>query len=394
MYTDYKDVDKEALEKDIDAIKETIGAPSCEDFAHLKKLELWGRAMGVSGYLFMGIVPFLIHYNLTDYEHESLLIWSSVILGAFLISYANFARWADIAHPILHGAYDKVPCVPKRYTRKGFAATPLRRLFDWEDWIYPKAWDLEHNKMHHYHLGEKDDPDNVELNMYWLTESKTPMWLRYIIVYIFTLVWKAAYYAPNTLKILGNLKKRKEGRPENDSYLRLDAFNPLTEDGYDLWSKFYIPYFLFRFVALPALFLPFGVQIAEYVLVGSLIAELMTNFHSFLVIVPNHSASDIYQFSEPHKSQGEFYLRQIMGSVNYNTGSDWIDFSQGWLNYQIEHHLFPNLPLSQYQKMQPLVKEVCKKHNIEYRQESVFIRFHKTVELMVGKTKVLQVEHI
>jgi len=196
------------------------------------------------------------------------------------------------------------------------------------------------------------------------------------------------------LKILGNLKKRKAGLPERDSYLNLASFDPRTEDGYDLWTKFYIPYFLFRFVAIPALFLPLGLEYVKYVLIASVIAELMTNFHSFMVIVPNHSASDIYQFSEPHKTQGEFYLRQIMGSVNYNTGNDLIDFSQGWLNYQIEHHLFPNLPLSQYQKMQPLVKEVCKKHGLEYRQESVFIRMYKTIELMVGKTSLLRVDHV
>jgi fatty acid desaturase len=99
-------------------------------------------------------------------------------------------------------------------------------------------------------------------------------------------------------------------------------------------------------------------------------------------------------FNEPHKSTGEFYLRQIMGSVNYNTGSDWIDFLHGFLNYQIEHHLFPNMPNSYYQKMQPIVKDICKKHNLEYRQESVFKRIGMTIDLMVGKTQLLRVDGI
>jgi len=124
------------------------------------------------------------------------------------------------------------------------------------------------------------------------------------------------------------------------------------------------------------------------------LAEIFANLHSFLVIVPNHTADDIYQFSTPHKSQGEYYLRQIMGSVNYNTGSDLIDFSHGFLNYQIEHHLFPNMPHSFYQKMQPIVKDICKKHNLEYRQESVFKRIAMTIDLMVGKTKVLRIDGI
>ena len=122
------------------------------------------------------------------------------------------------------------------------------------------------------------------------------------------------------------------------------------------------------------------------------VAELIANLHSFLVIVPNHSAEDIYQFSTPHKTQGEYYLRQIMGSVNYNTGSDFIDFMHGFLNYQIEHHLFPDMPNSFYQRMQPIVKDICIKHNLEYRQESVFKRIQMTIDLMVGKTKVLRVD--
>ncbi|MEA1914509.1 MAG: fatty acid desaturase, partial [Campylobacterota bacterium] len=91
---------------------------------------------------------------------------------------------------------------------------------------------------------------------------------------------------------------------------------------------------------------------------------------------------------------GEYYLRQIMGSVNYNTGSDFIDFLHGFLNYQVEHHLFPDKPHSFYQKMQPIVKDICKKHNLEYRQDSVFKRIGMTVELMVGKTKLLTIEGI
>ena len=35
--------------------------------------------------------------------------------------------------------------------------------------------------------------------------------------------------------------------------------------------------------------------------------------------------------------------------VNFNTGSDANDFMHGWLNYQIEHHMFPDLSMLSYQ---------------------------------------------
>jgi len=375
-YTRYEDIDKEALQKDIEAIKETIPAPAWEDFQHLLKLERWGWMATGSGFIMMAVAALSL---------SGLAFWAVALLAALLMGIGNTSRWANVTHPILHGAYDKVPNIPYKYTKAGFARG-TNRYFHWLDWIKPEAWEYEHNIMHHYHLGETEDPDNVEHNMKWLTESNTPMFLRYMLIGILSITWKFTYYAPNTLRILANKERRKRKEPELDYY----EWSPFTVNGLELWKNFYLPYGIAMFVLVPLLFLPFGVAAAVNALIIMLLAEVVANFHSFLVIVPNHSAEDIYQFSEPHKSQGEFYLRQIMGSVNYNTGSDLLDASQGFLNYQIEHHLFPNMPHSFYQQMQPIVKDICKKYDLEYRQESVCKRAWMTVELMVGKTKVLR----
>ncbi|MEA1919744.1 MAG: fatty acid desaturase [Campylobacterota bacterium] len=385
QYADYKDIDKEQLQKEIDSIKESIGDPTWKDFEHLLKLESWGRFATLSGYFIMILVSYLEYSS----GLGSFSFWSMAFIAATLIGVGNVSRWANVTHPILHGAYDKVPGIPENYTKAGFAKG-ARRYIDWLDWIKPNAWEYEHNIMHHFHLGEEEDPDNVERNLQWLIRSKTPMWIRYIIIYAFAGTWKFTYYAPNTLKILENKERRKRKEAEVTCY----QINPFTKNGFELWKNYYLPYGLIKFIITPLLFLPLGMTAVVNTFIIMLIAEYIANIHSFLVIVPNHSADDIYQFSTPHKSQGEFYLRQIMGSVNYNTGSDFIDFMHGWLNYQVEHHLFPNLPLSQYQKMQPIVKEVCKKYNLQYRQESVFKRAYMTIELMVGKTKLLRIDGV
>ncbi|MCD6213238.1 MAG: fatty acid desaturase [Sulfurovum sp.] len=382
-YARYEDVDKEQLEKDIDAIKEAMPAVNEEDFQHLLKLERWGRRFTFSG---IALILVLSIVELALGGLSAYIFWPLAIVAALLISTGNVSRWANTTHPILHGGYDKVPNIPERYTKKYFAKG-ARRYVDWMDWIKPDAWSYEHNIMHHYHLGEDDDPDNVERNLQWLIQSKTPMFIRYVIVYSFAGMWKYLYYAPNTLRILANKKLKEEHKKEITDF----ELSPRTKGGLELWMEYLLPYALLKFVVFPALFLPLGLTAVFNAFIIMLIAEFFANLHSFLVIVPNHSAEDIYMFSEPHKSTGEFYLRQIMGSVNYNTGSDAIDFAHGFLNYQIEHHLFPNMPLSYYQKMQPIVKDICKKHNLEYRQESVFKRALMTIDLMVGKTKLLRV---
>ncbi len=387
-YTDYRDVDQEQLQRDIEDIKKVIKIQK-KDFEHLLKLERWGRGSTIIGSLIIALVVIVSSGDVDGVVLEQFDFWLFGLGGAFLVSVGNLARWANVTHPILHGAYDKVPNIPYRYTKKGFASGN-RRWIDWLDWIKPDAWAYEHNIMHHYHLGEMDDPDNVEKDVKWIHDMKVPIFVKYLVVYAFAIIWKIAYYGPNTLRILENKERIARGEEPTLAY----ELSPFTKNGKELWKSYILPYGLFQFVFLPLLFLPFGMSSVLSAFIFLAIAEIMTNLHSFLVIVPNHSAEDIYQFSTPHKTQGEYYLRQIMGSVNYNTGSDFIDFMHGFLNYQIEHHLFPNMPLSFYQEMQPLVKEVCKKHNIEYRQESVFKRMRMTLELMVGKTKVLRIDGV
>jgi fatty acid desaturase len=385
-YAEYRDVDQVQLETDIDAIKVTIGSRTQEDFDHLLKLERWGRGATLGGFAVI-VTIVAVNYGLSAIH--PLLFWFLGVVAAVLIGVGNMGRWANVTHPILHGAYDKVPNIPYRYTKKGYA-NGNRRWVDWLDWIKPDAWTYEHNIMNHYHLGEVDDPDNVERNLTWLHDLKIPVVFKYAFVYAFATVWKIAYYAPNTLRILENKERLRNKQPAILDY----ELSPFTKNGRALWVSYYLPYGLFQFVFLPLLFYPFGMEAVWNVLIILLLGELFANLHSFLVIVPNHSAEDIYQFSTPHKNQGEYYLRQIMGSVNYNTGTDLIDFAHGFLNYQIEHHLFPDMPHSFYQKMQPIVKEICKKHNLEYRQESVFKRILMSIDLMVGKTKLLKIEGI
>lgn len=385
-YTNYHDIDQDELKKDINNIKNSIGDTTQEDFKHLLKLKRWGRYFSIAGFSIIFLVAYL---NAAQYNLPSLFYWIFGISGAIMVAIANVSRWANVAHPILHGAYDKVPNIPLKYTKNGFARG-WKRFIHWFDWIEPDAWIYEHNVMHHYHLGEADDPDNVERHMVFLRNVKMPVIFKYMFVYAFAFTWKFTFYAPNTLRILNN-RTRIKNKLEP---LEKCEMNPFTKNGLKLWSSYILPYFIFKFVFLPLLMLPFGLNAVLSIFIFMIISEAIANIWSFTVIVPNHTAEDIYRFETPHKSQGEYFLRQIMGSVNYNTGSCFIDFAHGFLNYQIEHHLFPNKPHSFYQKMQPLVKEVCKKHNLEYRQESVFKRAFMTIELMVGNTNLLKVKNM
>jgi fatty acid desaturase len=116
-----------------------------------------------------------------------------------------------------------------------------------------------------------------------------------------------------------------------------------------------------------------------------LLAEILTNMHGFLIVVTNHAGNDMYRFQEPCRPfSGSFYLRQVVASVDFDMGDNVTDFLHEWLNYQIEHHLWPNLSMLSYQKAAPAVRALCSKYGIPYVKENVFVRLHKTVQIMVG----------
>lgn len=365
----YNNVDREALAKDLNEIhRELIARMGNEDFTHLTKMERWGKICSVIGYGTAWIIPNPI--------------------SAFFISLGSYTRWTSLTHPVVHKGYDKISGVPERYTSKSFARG-WRRFLDWPDWITPAGWHQEHDVLHHYNLGESLDPDHLQHNMEWLRQSKVPMFLRFIIVIGFTALWKILYYTPRTHKELRLSSARQQGE-STPEMTRSGAWSMFTQQGRALWFQSLLPYFGMRFILIPLLFIPLGTVAAFNVMINSLIAEAFTNMHSFLVIVPNHAGDDVMMFEEKGKGRGEFYLRQILGSVNYKTGTDFNDFMHGWLNYQIEHHLWPDLPLNQYPYAQPKVAAVCKKHGIPYRQQSVFKRLLKAVDIMVGRTSMLK----
>src|ERR671912_590009 len=74
---------------------------------------------------------------------------------------------------------------------------------------------------------------------------------------------------------------------------------------------------------------------------------------------PNHKGMPTLTEAD----QLDFLRRQVLTSRNVR-GSRFVDFLLGGLNYQIEHHLFPNMPRPNLRHAQPLVREFCRRHDL------------------------------
>lgn len=361
------DEDLDAFLAEIDALREEIDASlGREDIEHLQKIERIGRICTGLGLLTCWVAP-------------------NPLSAAFL-SVGRSTRWL-LMHHIGHRGYDKVPDVPKKYTSKIFARGK-RRFLDWADWMVPEAWIYEHNVLHHSYTGEEDDPDLIERNAELLRENGLPMSARYALLVLLGLTWRSTYYAPNTMRTWLNRPSELKRRVREEG---IEADEAETTDGeldWALWKRCYLPYGALHFGALPLAYLPLGPWASFSAFCNSVMAEALTNLHTFCVVGPNHTGDDLYRFENRPKSRGERYLHQIIGSANYRTGNDVIDFAHLWLNYQIEHHIWPDLPMLKYREVQPKVEALCEKYGIPYLQEGVFRRVKKMMDVAVGKTSM------
>jgi len=339
------------------------------DQEHLAEMLTWSRCCAAVGVATMWLPP-------NPVTVIALSLWTH-------------SAWTMIGHHVCHGGYNRTG-----YNSRGFALGSVwQRCLDWFDWMLPEAWNVEHNQQHHFRLGEDADPDLVERNAEgWIGIQ------RLIMPYLSMITWKWSYYAPNTYKELKMAEWRKQGKTLPEGF---DPLAPLTIAGIangkakglfsleELMIKVMGPYFLWRFVLLP---LPLWLLDPSFYLnacISLILADVLSNIHGFIVIVTNHAGSDLYRFESGCKPKSPtFYLRAVTSSANFTTGGNLNDFMHGWLNYQIEHHAWPDLSMLAYQKGQPQLQEICRRYGVPYVQENVFVRLKKTLDIMMGLTKM------
>lgn len=363
---DPKSVDLDGFATALDELRrETVESFSAADFTHLRKTERWGRSCTLAGYATAWFIP--------------------NPLSAALIGVGMSVRFV-VMHFVGHGAYDRVPGAPPPYRSTRFARG-WRRLSDWLDWIDPEGWRVEHNHQHHHTVGQPEDPDLVEEHMRFLRESGLPLPLRYLAIAFMAMSWRLVYTAPMTMRLL---QARRQGQTLDHRYRpRPSHFLDLRQaEVRELWRRCLLPNGLIRYVAVPLLFLPLGHWAVVSVLVNSVLAEVLSNVHIFIVLTPNHCADDLYRFDTMPKDRREALLRQVVGTANFRCGGELNDFMHLWLNYHIEHHLWPNLPMTAYRRIQPRLRRVCEEFGVPYVQHGLWRRLRKTLDVCVGRTSM------
>jgi fatty acid desaturase len=103
-------------------------------------------------------------------------------------------------------------------------------------------------------------------------------------------------------------------------------------------------------------------------LTANLTANVVRNLWTHSVIMCGHFPEGVQTFtydSIDGETRGQWYLRQMLGSANIS-GGPLMHMMSGNLSFQIEHHLFPDLPSNRYADIAPQVKDVFQRYGLTY----------------------------
>jgi NADPH-dependent stearoyl-CoA 9-desaturase len=110
-------------------------------------------------------------------------------------------------------------------------------------------------------------------------------------------------------------------------------------------------------------------------------ANVVRNLWSYMIIFCGHFPDGAEKFTEEEledESKAEWYLRQLLGSANFE-GSRFLHVMSGSLGYQIEHHLFPDLPSNRYPEIAERVRALCEKYELPYTTGPLYRQYGQTL---------------
>ncbi|ULE34071.1 fatty acid desaturase family protein [Mycobacterium sp. IDR2000157661] len=116
-------------------------------------------------------------------------------------------------------------------------------------------------------------------------------------------------------------------------------------------------------------------------LAANAVANLSRNIWAYMVIFCGHFPDGAEKFTADvldEETRAEWYLRQMLGAANFDAGPV-LAFASGNLCYQIEHHMFPDLPSNRYAQIAVRVRALCEKYDLPYTSGSLVRQYLLTL---------------
>jgi len=329
----------EAFGRELDALRQRIVADLGErDATYIRRVVKAQRALEVGGrsLLIAGILP------------------PAWLAGTTMLALSKILDNMEIGHNVMHGQYDWI----------GDPALSSRG-YEWDTACPGEQWRHSHNYMHHTYTNIVGMDRDVGYGILRMSEDQR--WHPYYLgnpLYAFLLMvlfqYGVAAHELETERIRAGDLSWSDKREVLEQMWRKTRRQLLKD-----------------YVAFPLLAGP----VAPVVAAGNLSANLARNIWAFMIIFCGHFPEDVHEFSiaeTENETRGQWYFRQILGSANL-TGGKLFHILTGNLSFQIEHHLFPDIPAHRHAEISVEVREICERYGIPYHSGPLHRQFGTVV---------------
>ncbi len=263
------------------------------------------------------------------------------LIGTLGLSAAKVIENMELGHNILHGQWDWMND-PQIHSS----------TWDWDNVSTAAGWKHSHNVIHHTYTNiiGKDKDVGYEVMRVSPKQKWEPRFIAQPVVNLILMAffeWGVALHDLDFEAIEKGTKDPKVLKAELRAIGR-KARKQMVKD----------------YILFPAL----SGRYWKRTLAANFTANIVRNVWANAVIFCGHFPDQAYTFTEDEvagETRGAWYVRQLLGAVNIE-GSDTFHLMSGNLSYQIEHHLFPDMPSSRYKEIAPRVKAICEEYGLPY----------------------------
>ena len=275
------------------------------------------------------------------------------LVGTTLLSLSKIIENMELGHNVMHGQWD-------------WMNDPEIHSVSWEwDQTGPSEhWKRAHNYQHHTYTNVVGMDEDLGFGILRMTRDEPwkPINLFQPIANVIlaaTFEWGIALHDLTAAAELEGAEKGQLNSQANKDFAR-KIFRQVGKD----------------FILFPALTGPAW----KSTMSANATANLVRNLWAYVVIFCGHFPDGAEKFTKEDidkETQAQWYLRQMLGSANIE-GSALMDFMTGNLSYQIEHHLFPDLPSNRYKDIAVTVRQLADKYDLPYTTGPLAVQYAKS----------------
>jgi linoleoyl-CoA desaturase len=294
--------------------------------------------------------------------------WPAIIAGVFVMGLGLAGIGLSVMHDANHGAYSKIKWVNKLlgYSLNFVGANAFN-------------WKVQHNVLHHSFTNVVEEDEDISPrgvlrltpHSEWKRIHKYQFIYAWFLYGLMTIVW--LFFKDFTRLIMYH----------KNGMVRKQKANIVREWAILVGTK--IGYVGYIFI-IPLVFTPL---LWWQVILGVIIMHYIAGFILAAIFQPAHvvEGTEYPLPDDNHMLENTWAVHQLLTTTNFANKSKLFSWYVGGLNFQIEHHLFPNVCHVHYRKLSNIVRQTATEFGLPYKSLPTFyhaLRGHARILKQLG----------